>query len=107
MIAVGSGGVYGKGFMQGTQAHLDFIPERSTDFIFAVYAEEFGLYGGVVLLILYGLIVLRGLVIAAYANTQFSRLLASAMAMMLAIYVFVNIGMVTGVRSEERRVGKE
>jgi len=97
MIAVGSGGVYGKGFMQGTQAHLDFIPERSTDFIFAVYAEEFGLYGGVVLLILYGLIVLRGLVIAAYANTQFSRLLASAMAMMLAIYVFVNIGMVTGV----------
>jgi|SRR5690625_1307043 len=97
MIAVGSGGVYGKGFMQGTQAHLDFIPERSTDFIFAVYAEEFGLYGGVVLLVLYGLIVLRGLWIAAYADTQFSRLLAGAMAMMLAVYVFVNIGMVTGV----------
>ncbi|HLS16942.1 MAG TPA: rod shape-determining protein RodA [Paenalcaligenes sp.] len=97
MIAVGSGGVYGKGFMQGTQAHLDFIPERSTDFIFAVYAEEFGLYGGIVLLVLYGLVILRGLVIAAYAHTQFSRLLAGAMAMMMAVYVFVNIGMVTGI----------
>jgi len=97
MIAVGSGGVYGKGFMQGTQAHLDFIPERSTDFIFAVYAEEFGLYGGIVLLVLYGLVILRGLVIAAYAQTQFSRLLAGAMAMMMAVYVFVNIGMVTGI----------
>lgn len=97
MIAVGSGGVYGKGFMQGTQAHLDFIPERSTDFIFAVYAEEFGLYGGIVLLVLYGLIVLRGLVIAASAPTQFGRLLAGAMAMMIAVYVFVNIGMVTGI----------
>ncbi|HLS21973.1 MAG TPA: rod shape-determining protein RodA [Paenalcaligenes sp.] len=97
MIAVGSGGIYGKGFMQGTQAHLDFIPERSTDFIFAVYAEEFGLYGGLVLLTLYGLVVLRALLIAAYAPTQFGRLLAGAMGMMLAVYVFVNIGMVTGV----------
>lgn len=97
MIAVGSGGMYGKGFMQGTQAHLDFIPERSTDFIFAVFAEEFGLYGGIVLLTLYGLIVLRGLWIAANATEQFSRLLAGAMAMMIAVYVFVNIGMVTGI----------
>src|SRR5690625_6020311 len=83
--------------MQLTQSHLYFIPERSTDFIFAVYAEEFGLYGGIVLLVLYGLVILRGLVIAAYAHTQFSRLLAGAMAMMMAVYVFVNIGMVTGI----------
>jgi rod shape determining protein RodA len=97
MIAVGSGGVYGKGYMQGTQSHLDFVPERTTDFIFAVYAEEFGLYGGVMLLILYALIVLRGLAITARAPTQFCRLMAGAMSMMFFIYVFVNIGMVTGI----------
>src|SRR5690606_20150337 len=97
MIAVGSGGLYGKGYMQGTQTHLDFIPERTTDFIFAVYAEEFGLYGGVVLLILYMLLVLRGLTITVRAPTQFGRLLAGAMSMMMFVYVFVNIGMVTGV----------
>jgi rod shape determining protein RodA len=97
MIAVGSGGVYGKGYMQGTQTHLDFIPERTTDFIFAVFAEEFGLYGGVTLLLLYALLVLRGLTITVRAPTQFGRLLAGAMSMMMFVYVFVNIGMVTGV----------
>ncbi len=97
MIAIGSGGVYGKGYMMGTQSHLDFIPERTTDFIFAVYAEEFGLYGGIMMLVLYGLLVLRGLHIAQQAKTQYGRLLAGAMAMMFFVYVFVNIGMVTGV----------
>ncbi len=97
MIAIGSGGVYGKGYMQGTQSHLDFIPERTTDFIFAVFAEEFGLYGGISLLILYGLLILRGLAIAVRAHTQFGRLMAGSMAMMFFVYVFVNIGMVTGI----------
>ncbi|NYT65717.1 rod shape-determining protein RodA [Alcaligenaceae bacterium] len=97
MIAVGSGGVYGKGYMLGTQSHLDFIPERTTDFIFAVFAEEFGLYGGIMLLVLYALIIVRGLAIAASAKTQFGRLLAGAMAMMFFVYVFVNVGMVTGL----------
>src|SRR5690554_2677367 len=97
MIAVGSGGVYGKGYMMGTQTHLDFIPERTTDFIFAVYAEEFGLYGGIMMLVLYGLLVMRGLHIALQARTQYGRLLAGAMAMMFFVYVFVNIGMVTGI----------
>jgi rod shape determining protein RodA len=97
MIAVGSGGVYGKGYMLGTQSHLDFIPERTTDFIFAVYAEEFGLYGGVMLLVLYALLIVRGLAIAARAHTQFGRLMAGAMAMMFFVYVFVNVGMVTGI----------
>lgn len=97
MIAVGSGGVYGKGYMLGTQAHLDFIPERTTDFIFAVYAEEFGLYGGIMLLALYALLIIRGLAISAEAQTQFGRLFAGAMAMMFFVYVFVNVGMVTGV----------
>jgi rod shape determining protein RodA len=97
MIAVGSGGVYGKGYMQGTQSHLDFIPERTTDFIFAVYAEEFGLYGGVMLLVLYALLITRGLSIAARARSQFGRLMAGSMSMMFFVYVFVNIGMVTGV----------
>lgn len=97
MIAVGSGGVYGKGYMMGTQTHLDFIPERTTDFIFAVYAEEFGLYGGIMLLVLYGLLVVRGLSIAVRAHTQFGRLLAGSMSMMFFVYVFVNVGMVTGI----------
>lgn len=97
MIAIGSGGVYGKGYMDGTQTHLDFIPERTTDFVFAVYAEEFGLYGGVLLLVLYFLLIGRGLVITAGATTQFGRLLGGALAMMLFVYVFVNIGMVTGI----------
>jgi rod shape determining protein RodA len=97
MIAVGSGGLYGKGYMKGTQTHLDFIPERTTDFIFAVYAEEFGLYGGVMILVLYGLLIARGLTIATRASTQFGRLLAGSLTMMFFIYVFVNVGMVTGV----------
>ena len=97
MIAVGSGGVYGKGYMKGTQTHLDFIPERTTDFIFAVYAEEFGLYGGIAILVLYALLMARGLTIASRASSQFGRLLAGAMTMMLFIYVFVNVGMVTGI----------
>ena len=96
-IAVGSGGVYGKGYMNGTQTHLDFIPERTTDFIFAVFAEEFGLYGGVTLLVLYLLLIWRGLAIAWRAPSQGQRLLASALSMVLFIYVFVNIGMVTGI----------
>jgi rod shape determining protein RodA len=96
-IAVGSGGLFGKGYMNGTQTHLDFIPERTTDFIFAVFAEEFGLYGGVSLLIVYTLLILRGLAIALRAKTQFTRLLAGALTMILFIYVFVNVGMVTGV----------
>jgi rod shape determining protein RodA len=97
MIAVGSGGLYGKGYMKGTQTHLDFIPERTTDFIFAVYAEEFGLYGGVMILVLYGLLIARGLTIATRAPTQFGRLLCGSLTMMFFIYVFVNIGMVTGI----------
>ena len=97
MIAIGSGGVYGKGYMEGTQTHLDFIPERTTDFVFAVYAEEFGLYGGILLLVLYFLLIGRGLVITAGATTQYGRLLAGALAMMFFVYVFVNIGMVTGI----------
>lgn len=97
MIAVGSGGIYGKGYMQGTQSHLDFVPERTTDFIFSVFAEEFGLYGGVMLLVLYALIILRGLTITARAPTQFGRLMGGAMSMMIFVYVFVNIGMVTGI----------
>lgn len=97
MIAVGSGGIYGKGYMLGTQSRLDFIPERTTDFVFAVFAEEFGLYGGIMLLILYALIILRGLAIAVYAKTQYSRLVAGSLSLMLFTYVFVNVGMVTGV----------
>lgn len=97
MIAIGSGGIYGKGYMQGTQSHLDFVPERTTDFIFAVFAEEFGLYGGIMLLVLYLLLILRGLNIAMQSQMQFGRLLAGAMSMMFFVYVFVNVGMVTGV----------
>ena len=89
--------MYGKGYMQGTQTHLDFIPERTTDFIFAVYAEEFGLYGGVAMLVLYILLIARGLTIAVRATTQFGRLMAGALTMMVFIYVFVNVGMVTGI----------
>lgn len=97
MIAVGSGGLYGKGFLDGTQTHLDFIPEQTTDFIFAVFAEEFGLYGGVAMLLLYLLLMVRGLSIAVQATTQFGRLVAGALTMMVFVYVFVNVGMVTGI----------
>jgi rod shape determining protein RodA len=96
-IAVGSGGVTGKGWLQGTQSHLEFIPERTTDFIFAVFAEEFGLMGNLALLILYLLLVGRGLIIAANAPTLFTRLLAGAITMIFFTYAFVNMGMVSGI----------
>jgi len=97
MIAIGAGGLYGKGYMQGTQTHLDFVPERTTDFIFAVYAEEFGLYGAGLLLALYGLLIARGLTIALTARNQYGRLLAGTISGVLFVYVFVNIGMVSGI----------
>lgn len=96
-IAVGSGGIAGKGWLQGTQAHLEFIPERHTDFIFAVFAEEFGLVGNLVLLALYSALVARGLMIAANAATLFARLLAASVALMFFTYAFVNMGMVCGI----------
>ncbi len=96
-IAVGSGGLSGKGWLNGTQAHLEFIPERHTDFIFAVYSEEFGLIGNLLLLTLYALLIGRGLVIAANAATVFARLMAGAMTLMFFTYAFVNMGMVSGI----------
>ncbi len=96
-IAVGSGGLAGKGWLYGTQSHLEFIPERHTDFIFAVFSEEFGLIGSGVLLILYALLVGRGLMIAANAPTVFARLFAIAIALMFFTYAFVNMGMVAGI----------
>jgi rod shape determining protein RodA len=96
-IAVGSGGVAGKGWLEGTQTHLEFIPERSTDFIFAVYSEEFGLIGNGVLLVLYLLLLGRGLYIAAGAATFFGRLLAGALTLNIFTYAFVNMGMVSGI----------
>jgi len=96
-IAIGSGGITGKGWLNGSQSHLEFIPERTTDFIFAVYAEEFGLIGSIVLLGLYLLLIGRGLVIAANAPTLFTRLLAGAITMIFFTYAFVNLGMVSGI----------
>jgi rod shape determining protein RodA len=96
-IAVGSGGISGKGWLNGTQSHLEFIPERHTDFIFAVYSEEFGLIGNAVLLLLYALLIGRGLVIASGAATIFARLMAGAIALMFFTYAFVNMGMVSGI----------
>jgi rod shape determining protein RodA len=97
MIAIGSGGVGGKGFMQGTQTHLEFIPERTTDFIFAAYSEEFGLVGNLALIASFILLIFRGLTIAANATTLFSRLLAGAVTMIFFTYAFVNMGMVSGI----------
>jgi len=96
-IAIGSGGILGKGWGQGTQAQLEFIPERHTDFIFAVVAEEFGMIGNLVLMTLYALLIGRGLMIAANAPTMFSRLLAGAVTMIFFTYAFVNMGMVSGI----------
>lgn len=96
-IAIGSGGVDGKGWLQGTQSQLEFLPERHTDFIFSVFSEEFGLTGVVVLLALYGFIILRGLIIALRAQDTFSKLLAGALTLTFFVYVFVNIGMVSGL----------
>jgi rod shape determining protein RodA len=96
-IAIGSGGILGKGWRAGTQAQLEFIPERHTDFIFAVFSEEFGLLGNLVLLSLYAMLIGRGLMIAANAATLFSRLLAGAVTMIFFTYAFVNMGMVSGI----------
>jgi rod shape determining protein RodA len=97
MIAIGSGGVWGKGFMQGTQTHLEFIPERTTDFIFAAYSEEFGLLGGLFLIAGFTLLILRGLAIASEAPTVFTRLLAGAVTLSFFTYAMVNMGMVSGI----------
>ena len=97
MIAIGSGGLGGKGFMQGTQTHLEFIPERTTDFIFAAFSEEFGLAGVLLLLACFSFLILRGLMIAAAAPTVFTRLLAGAVTLNFFTYAFVNMGMVSGI----------
>jgi rod shape determining protein RodA len=97
MIAIGSGGVTGKGYMQGTQTHLEFIPERTTDFIFAAYSEEFGLAGGIGLLLGFTFLIFRGLMIAAEAPSVFTRLLAGAITLSFFTYAFVNMGMVSGI----------
>ena len=97
MIAIGSGGVWGKGFMKGTQTHLEFIPERTTDFIFAAFSEEFGLVGTLSLIIGFLFLVLRGLTIALEAPTLFARLLAGAMTLNIFVYAFVHMGMVSGI----------
>ena len=96
-IAVGSGGIFGKGYLNGTQAHLDFLPERTTDFIFAVYAEEFGLLGNLLLLGLYLFIIARGFLITANASTYFTRLMAGSITLTFFTYAFVNMGMVSGI----------
>ena len=96
-IAVGSGGLFGKGWMQGTQTHLEFIPERTTDFILAVYAEEFGFFGVCILMTLYLAIILRGLAIAATGGSTFGRLLAGSISLSFFTYCFVNTGMVIGI----------
>ena len=97
MIAIGSGGLWGKGFMAGTQTHLEFIPERTTDFIFAAFSEEFGLAGNLLLILGFLLLVWRGLAIAAKSQTLFGRLMATAVAMIFFTYAFVNMGMVSGI----------
>ena len=96
-IAQGSGGLTGKGWLNGTQSQLDFLPERTTDFIFSVFSEEFGMVGNLLLLLLFSLIIFRGIVIASQARNTFSRLLAGSITMTFFIYIFVNIGMVSGI----------
>lgn len=96
-IAIGSGGTMGKGWLQGTQTHLEFIPEKHTDFIFAVFSEEWGLIGNAVLLLLYLLLIGRGMMIAANASTVFARLLAGSITLSLFTYAFINMGMVSGI----------
>jgi rod shape determining protein RodA len=97
MIAIGSGGIEGKGFMKGTQTHLEFTPERTTDFIFAAFSEEFGLVGCAGLLLGFIFLIFRGLMIASEAPTMFSRLLAGAITLSFFTYAFVNMGMVSGI----------
>jgi rod shape determining protein RodA len=96
-IAIGSGGIYGKGWLNGTQSHLEFLPERSTDFIFAVLSEEFGLIGVLLLLTLYIFVLTRGMMIAAQAQGTFARLLAGSLVLTFFVYIFVNMGMVSGL----------
>ena len=96
-IAIGSGGIYGKGWLNGTQSHLDFLPERSTDFVFAVFSEEFGFLGILLLLALYIAVIIRGIIIATKAQDTFSRLVAGSLTLTFFVYVFVNIGMVSGI----------
>ena len=96
-IALGSGGITGKGWLNGTQSQLDFLPERTTDFIFAVFGEEFGMAGNIMLLVLFSLIIIRGLIIAGQAKSTFTRLLAGSITLTFFTYVFVNIGMVSGI----------
>lgn len=96
-IAIGSGGTYGKGWLNGTQSQLDFLPERSTDFIFSAFSEEFGLIGICILLLIYFLIIVRGLYIAAQAQDTFARLLCGSLMLTFFVYIFVNIGMVSGL----------
>jgi len=96
-IAIGSGGIYGKGWLNGTQSHLDFLPERSTDFVFAVFSEEFGFLGILLLLALYIAVISRGIIIAINAQDTFSRLVAGSLTLTFFVYVFVNIGMVSGI----------
>ncbi|MDF9788459.1 rod shape-determining protein RodA [Polynucleobacter sphagniphilus] len=97
MIAIGSGGFFGKGWFQGTQAHLEFIPEKHTDFVFAVYSEEFGLLGNFILLALFFALIKRGLTISASAPNLFTRLLGASVTLIFFTYAFVNIGMVSGL----------
>ncbi|HYN53852.1 MAG TPA: FtsW/RodA/SpoVE family cell cycle protein, partial [Methylotenera sp.] len=97
IIALGSGGSAGKGWLQGTQTQLDFLPERTTDFIFAVFGEEFGFLGNILLLLLFSLIIMRGLYIASQAQSTFTRLLAGSITLTFFTYAFVNIGMVSGI----------
>ena len=97
MIAIGSGGLFGKGFMLGTQTHLEFIPERTTDFIFAAFSEEFGLFGNVLLIAGFTFLIIRGLMIALEAPSLFTRLLAGSVTMIFFTYAFVNMGMVSGI----------
>lgn len=96
-IALGSGGVWGKGFLQGTQSHLDFLPERQTDFIFTMFAEEWGLVGGIVLLTLYSMLVLYGVVIALRCRSQFGKMMAFGLSFNLFTYFFINTAMVMGL----------
>jgi rod shape determining protein RodA len=97
MIAVGSGGIFGKGYLKGTQTHLDFLPERTTDFIFAVYSEEIGLIGNLILLAMYFFVIGRGFIITANASTYFTRLMAGSITLTFTTYAFVNMGMVSGI----------
>ncbi|MDE1924418.1 MAG: FtsW/RodA/SpoVE family cell cycle protein, partial [Gammaproteobacteria bacterium] len=96
-IAIGSGGVFGKGYMHGSQAQLDFLPERSTDFIFSVIGEEFGLLGQLLVLTLYAIVIGRSLYLATQVQDTFSRLTSGSIALSFFVYVFVNSGMVSGI----------